>query len=256
MTLPPEPSELDPLPRLLMGPGPVNADPRVLRAMACRLLGQFDPELTGYMNEAMALYPPSFRDAQPLDLPDRRHRARRHRGGAGLADRARRPRAGGDLRPLRPAAARDRRALRRRRRSGSRRRGARCSTPDAIEDAIKRTARSCVAMRARRHLDHDGAAARGDRRHLPPRTMPALCRCHRDARRHGYPGRRLADRCRDRRPAEVPGGPARLARRSPSTTAPKRDPSPQACRGRHPARRLCDAATARASARTISISRC
>jgi (S)-ureidoglycine---glyoxylate transaminase len=47
--------ELDPLPRLLMGPGPINADPRVLRAMSMPLLGQFDPQFTSYMNETMAL---------------------------------------------------------------------------------------------------------------------------------------------------------------------------------------------------------
>lgn len=39
-----------------MGPGPVDADPRVLRAMAMPLLGQFDPAFTAYMNETMALY--------------------------------------------------------------------------------------------------------------------------------------------------------------------------------------------------------
>ncbi|RVT89251.1 pyridoxal-phosphate-dependent aminotransferase family protein [Sphingomonas crocodyli] len=39
-----------------MGPGPVNAHPRVLRAMSADLLGQFDPEFTTYMNEVMALY--------------------------------------------------------------------------------------------------------------------------------------------------------------------------------------------------------
>jgi (S)-ureidoglycine-glyoxylate aminotransferase len=49
-------SEIDPPQRLLMGPGPVNAHPRVLRAMAADLLGQFDPEFTAYMNETMALY--------------------------------------------------------------------------------------------------------------------------------------------------------------------------------------------------------
>jgi (S)-ureidoglycine-glyoxylate aminotransferase len=49
-------AELDPPARLLMGPGPVNAHPRVLRAMATPLLGQFDPEFTTYMNETMALY--------------------------------------------------------------------------------------------------------------------------------------------------------------------------------------------------------
>lgn len=52
--------ELDPPQRLLMGPGPVNAHPRVLRAMSADLLGQFDPEMTAYMNEVMALYRPVF----------------------------------------------------------------------------------------------------------------------------------------------------------------------------------------------------
>lgn len=58
MTLVPSTSfgEIDPPARLLMGPGPINAHPRVLRAMSAQLLGQFDPEFTGYMNETMALY--------------------------------------------------------------------------------------------------------------------------------------------------------------------------------------------------------
>jgi (S)-ureidoglycine-glyoxylate aminotransferase len=48
--------ELDPEPRLLMGPGPVDVYPRVLRAMSTPLQGQFDPQFRGYMNEVMALY--------------------------------------------------------------------------------------------------------------------------------------------------------------------------------------------------------
>ena len=48
--------ELDHPARLLMGPGPVNVHPRVLRAMSVQLLGQFDPEFTTYMNQTMALY--------------------------------------------------------------------------------------------------------------------------------------------------------------------------------------------------------
>jgi (S)-ureidoglycine-glyoxylate aminotransferase len=48
--------DIDPPQRLLMGPGPVNAHPRMLRAMSAQLLGQFDPEFTDYMNEVMALY--------------------------------------------------------------------------------------------------------------------------------------------------------------------------------------------------------
>ena len=48
--------ELNPAPRLLMGPGPINADPRVLRAMSVQLLGQFDPQFRRLMRETMALY--------------------------------------------------------------------------------------------------------------------------------------------------------------------------------------------------------
>src|SRR5262245_42809451 len=48
--------DLNPAPRLLMGPGPINADPRVLRALATQLLGQFDPQFRAYMKETMALY--------------------------------------------------------------------------------------------------------------------------------------------------------------------------------------------------------
>ncbi len=45
-----------PPPRLLMGPGPITCDPRVLRAMSYQLIGQFDPSMTACMNETMALY--------------------------------------------------------------------------------------------------------------------------------------------------------------------------------------------------------
>src|SRR5260221_1674804 len=48
--------ELDPRPRLLMGPGPINAHPQVLRAMGVQLLGQFDPQFRGYMKQVSALY--------------------------------------------------------------------------------------------------------------------------------------------------------------------------------------------------------
>lgn len=49
-------AELNPPPRLLMGPGPVDVDPRVLRVLSMPMLGQFDPAFTGYMNETMELY--------------------------------------------------------------------------------------------------------------------------------------------------------------------------------------------------------
>ncbi len=49
-------AELNPHPRVLMGPGPINADPRVLKAMSSQLLGQFDPQFRAFMRETMALY--------------------------------------------------------------------------------------------------------------------------------------------------------------------------------------------------------
>src|SRR5262249_12272357 len=48
--------DINPAPRLLMGPGPINADPRVLRAMSAQLLGQFDPQFRQYMKEVSELY--------------------------------------------------------------------------------------------------------------------------------------------------------------------------------------------------------
>jgi (S)-ureidoglycine-glyoxylate aminotransferase len=48
--------DLNPPLRRLMGPGPVDVDPRVLNAMSMPMLGQFDPRFTEYMNEVMSLY--------------------------------------------------------------------------------------------------------------------------------------------------------------------------------------------------------
>ena len=53
--------ELSPPVRRLMGPGPVEVDPRVLNAMSMPMLGQFDPHFTEYMNEVMSLYRGIFR---------------------------------------------------------------------------------------------------------------------------------------------------------------------------------------------------
>ena len=116
------------------------------------------------------------------------------------------------------------------------------------------------AARARggawRHLDHDGAAARRDRRDVPQARHHPLQRRHRDARRHAGRRRCMAARCGQRRLAEVPVRPARLGadhlqralrRRSPSTASISRPAS---------SRRASSTATGRACSRTISISRC
>ena len=61
--------DLLPSPRILLGPGPTMADPRVLRAMATPLLGQFDPEFTAIMGEVMALSRFVFQTANEFTYP-------------------------------------------------------------------------------------------------------------------------------------------------------------------------------------------
>lgn len=63
-----DPGPITPPVRLLMGPGPINADPRVLQAMAAPLVGQFDPFMTQTMAETSALYREVFRTANDATL--------------------------------------------------------------------------------------------------------------------------------------------------------------------------------------------
>ncbi len=57
--------DLNPPTRLLCGTGPTNPDPRVLRAMAAPVLGQFDPAFTAIMTEVMNLGRQVFRTRNP-----------------------------------------------------------------------------------------------------------------------------------------------------------------------------------------------
>ena len=59
---------INPPSRLLMGPGPINADPRVLRAMSAQLLGQYDPAMTEYMAETQELYREVFQTRNEATL--------------------------------------------------------------------------------------------------------------------------------------------------------------------------------------------
>ncbi len=59
----------DPPACLLLGPGPSNAEPRVLRAMSAGLLGQFDPRFTDLMVEVMELSRRVFRTANERTYP-------------------------------------------------------------------------------------------------------------------------------------------------------------------------------------------
>src|SRR5205809_2217158 len=61
--------ELLPGMRILLGPGPTMADPRVLRAMSTPLLGQFDPEFTAIMGEVVELSRFAFQAANERAFP-------------------------------------------------------------------------------------------------------------------------------------------------------------------------------------------
>ena len=64
-------AELSPSPRTILTPGPVEVDPRVLRALSYPILGQFDPEFTELMNDTMEMLRGLFRTdnrwAYPVD---------------------------------------------------------------------------------------------------------------------------------------------------------------------------------------------
>ncbi|KIL51945.1 pyridoxal-phosphate-dependent aminotransferase family protein [Jeotgalibacillus soli] len=55
--------------RTIMTPGPVEADPRVLRAMSTPILGQFDPAFTHIMNETMEMLRQVFQTKNHWSFP-------------------------------------------------------------------------------------------------------------------------------------------------------------------------------------------
>ncbi len=62
-------SDLNPSPRLLLGPGPSMVHPRVLRALATPPIGHLDPEFITIMNEIQELLRFVFETANRLTLP-------------------------------------------------------------------------------------------------------------------------------------------------------------------------------------------
>ena len=66
--MPPVDRELDPSPRLLLGPGPSLVAPRVLRAMAAPLVGHLDPEFMVILSDIQALLRMTFQTENRLTL--------------------------------------------------------------------------------------------------------------------------------------------------------------------------------------------
>ena len=61
--------QLNPPPRILMGPGPSDVPPRVLAAMATPLVGHLDPEFVKLMNETQEMLRYVFQTENKLTLP-------------------------------------------------------------------------------------------------------------------------------------------------------------------------------------------
>jgi alanine-glyoxylate transaminase / serine-glyoxylate transaminase / serine-pyruvate transaminase len=58
--------KFNPTPRILMGPGPSDAHPRVLKAMATPLIGHLDPEFVQMMDEVKSMVQQTFLTENPL----------------------------------------------------------------------------------------------------------------------------------------------------------------------------------------------
>jgi alanine-glyoxylate transaminase/serine-glyoxylate transaminase/serine-pyruvate transaminase len=65
----PIPGQLNPSPRVLLGPGPSDVHPRVLTAMATPLVGHLDPEFLLLMNETQDMLRQVFRTQNRLTFP-------------------------------------------------------------------------------------------------------------------------------------------------------------------------------------------
>src|SRR5260370_21203978 len=65
----PEIGQLNPTPRLLLGPGPSDVHPRVLTAMAMPLLGHLDPQFLAIMNETQDMLRQVFQTKNQLTVP-------------------------------------------------------------------------------------------------------------------------------------------------------------------------------------------
>jgi len=63
------PGQLNPSPRLLLGPGPSDVHPRVLAAMTTPLLGHLDPQFLQIMDETQSLLRQVYRTSNTLTFP-------------------------------------------------------------------------------------------------------------------------------------------------------------------------------------------
>src|SRR5262245_13702795 len=67
--MPTIPGQLNPSPRLLLGPGPSDAHPRVLSAMTTPLLGHLDPQFLAIMTETQEMLRAVYQTRNELTIP-------------------------------------------------------------------------------------------------------------------------------------------------------------------------------------------
>lgn len=65
----PSTTDLNPTPRLLLGPGPSTVAPLVLRAMSTPLVGHLDPQFLAIMDEVQQLLRFVFQTTNELTIP-------------------------------------------------------------------------------------------------------------------------------------------------------------------------------------------
>src|SRR5436190_21147298 len=63
------PGQLNPSPRLLLGPGPSDAHPRVLSVMTTPLLGHLDPQFLDIMSETQEMLRQVYQTRNKLTIP-------------------------------------------------------------------------------------------------------------------------------------------------------------------------------------------
>ena len=62
-------TDLNPSTRILLGPGPSMADPRVLRAMSAPLIGHLDPQFIKIMDEVQEMLRTVFQRKNEFTIP-------------------------------------------------------------------------------------------------------------------------------------------------------------------------------------------
>ena len=187
--------ELQPSARVLLGPGPSNIHPRVMKAMLSPVVGHLDPDFVKVMDDIKKMLRIVFQTTNEDHLSDFGHRLGGDGSRAGESDR--RGRRGRDRNGwrIRRASGRTGDAARRTGSSGRRRVGQNCRARANRAGAQNGQGAQAGRDRARRDLDRDPSADRGDRE-AGACTRRADGRRRSDVARLRTAGdRQLANRC-------------------------------------------------------------